>query len=344
MTDPHRVEEYDVDLLRDLYRTMRRIREFELELQERSTSLPGPVHLYLGQEAVATGTCLALGDGDIIGSTHRGHGHLIAMGAEIEAMMAEIGGKETGLNGGRGGSMHLVDYSLDIFGCNAIVGASMPHVLGGVLSADLDEKDRVGVAFFGEGGINQGVVAESMNLAGIWDLPVIFLCENNQYAVGTSVDYAMSGDRVSDRAAGYGIDGQTVDGQDVFAVYEAVSAAVETAREIGRPALIECDTYRYSGHFAGHEDMLEEDNLYRSTEEIEAVRENRDPLTLFADRVTGDGPLDKDKLAAIDEEVETEIADAAAAMEAADYPPAARALENVYANQDYPEFPAGRYR
>lgn len=344
-TQQSQVTTYDEDLLQRMYRLLREIREFELTAQELSNAgeIPGPVHLYLGQEAVAVGTCLALGTDDIIGSTHRGHGHVLAKGADIDRMMAELAGKETGLNNGRGGSMHMVDFSLGIFGNNAIVGASVPHVAGGVLSSKLDGDDRIGVSFFGDGASNQGVVHETMNMAAIWDLPVIFLCENNQYAVSTPQEDAVAGERISDRAAGYGIPGRTINGQNVIEVYDTVKEAVETARRDDQPHLIECETYRYSGHFSGESNLLK-DRPYRHEEEIETRREEQDPVDTFRKALLNAEVFTPEELDEIDGDVEATLEEAAEFARESDYPDGERAPENTYADQEYPDFPAEGYR
>lgn len=344
-TQQSQVGEYESNLLEEMYRQMAQIREFEETAQDLSNAgeIPGPVHLYLGQEAIAVGTCLALGTDDIIGSTHRGHGHVLAKGGDINQMMGELAGKETGLNRGRGGSMHMVDFSLGIFGCNAIVGASVPHVAGGVLSAKLDGDDRIGIAFFGDGASNQGLVHETMNLAAVWDLPVIFLCENNQYAVSTHSNEATAGEHISDRAAGYGMSGETINGQNVLEVYETVTAAVEAAREDNQPRLIECETYRYSGHFAGEANLLS-DRPYRSTDEIDVWEEEQDPITTFRQALLNADILSQAALDRIDDEVASQLEEAATFATESDYPDGERAFKDVYADQDYPNTPTSNYR
>lgn len=341
------LSEYDEELLLDMYRQMQEIREFEQKASELSEAgeLPGPVHLYTGQEAVAVGTCLALGDDDIIGSTHRGHGHVLAKGADIDKMMAEIAGKEPGLNRGRGGSMHMVDFSLGIFGCNAIVGASVPHVAGGILSRTLDGEDHVGVSFFGDGAANEGVVHETMNMAAVWNLPVIFLCENNQYAVSTPQEYAVAGEQISDRARGYGFPGKTINGQNVLTVYEEVREAVEAARSDSEPHLVECKTLRYSGHFSGEKKLgWLEDRPYRPDGEVESWKERRDPISTFREALVAEGVASEERLDDIDADIAAEIDQAAEFAIESEYPPAEKAVENVYTDQDYPGMPAAKYR
>ena len=242
-----------------MYQTMCRIRFFEeamLEQTYKGNSM-GVTHPSDGQEAVPTGICAHLSNNDWIGSTHRGHGHCIAKGLETDKMMAEIMGKYTGNCKGKGGSMHIADFSKGMLGANAIVGASIPLAVGAALTAKYQgkEKDSIGVAFFGDGASSQGVLHESMNLASIWKLPVIFACENNQYAEATPSWYAVSVEDIADRAASYNIPGVIVDGMDVFQVYEAAEEAVKRAREGKGPTLLELKTYRYHGHF--HADQTE---------------------------------------------------------------------------------------
>jgi pyruvate dehydrogenase E1 component alpha subunit len=338
---------HDDDALIKMYRTMRKIREFELaaeDLMEQGV-FPGAVHLYLGQEAVATGVCQALHEDDIIGSTHRGHGHVLAKGADEKEMMAELGAKKTGSNDGRGGSMHMVDFSKGIFGTNGIVGASVPHVAGGLLSSRMDGDDRVGVAFFGDGGANQGVVLETMNLASQWDIPVVFLCENNRYAISTPVTKSTAGDRIADRALGFGMPGETVDGQNVLEVNRTVSEEVEGARAGGGPRLVECRTYRMHGHFSGEKALFaNRDKHYRDEGEVDEWKELRDPLESFGNALVNASVMSTDERSDIDEEYETLIEGAVEEMENADYPPAEDTVEDVYADQDYPGIPAPKYR
>lgn len=339
--------EYDAQFLESAYETMTQIRAFEMSASRLSDAgeIPGSVHLYLGQEAVATGVCHALDTDDIIGSTHRGHGHVLAKGAEIKRMMAELTAKTTGLNRGRGGSMHMVDFSIGIYGTNGIVGASVPHVAGGILSSELDGDDRVGVAFFGDGASNEGVVYETMNMASIWDLPVVFLCENNQYAVSTSGDYAIAGERLSDRASGFGMEGRTINGQDVLTVYEEVTDAVETARETKTPQFVECETLRYSGHFSGEKNLpWLEDRPYRPAGELDEWKETKDPIGTFRYALAESGAVSEERLDEIEEAVDAEIEEAVEVALEGERPPPENAPNNIYANQDYPNMPAPKYR
>lgn len=339
------VADCDDETLLKLYRTMRMIREFELAAKREANrgNFPGPVHLYLGQEAIAAGACQSLAPDDIIGSTHRGHGHVLAQGADPEEMMAELGGKETGTNGGRGGSMHIVDFSEGIFGTNGMVGASVPHVAGGILSAQLDGEDVVGIAFFGDGGANQGVVLETMNLASQWDLPVVFLCENNRYGISTPVTKSTAGDQISDRAEGFGMPGKTIDGQNVVEVYRVVSEAVRVARNDG-PQFVEALTYRREGHFVGEKGLFEDGTYYRDDQEVQAWIEQCDPIEPFGKALIEGGIVDIADLESIDYECETQIAEAVEAMESAAYPPDDETFADTYSEQDYTGFPAPKYR
>jgi pyruvate dehydrogenase E1 component alpha subunit len=268
-----------------MYERMGLIREFEERLKtlvERGVPV-GPVHFYTGQEAVAVGVCAALGPKDWIASTHRGHGHCIAKGVEVRPMMAELYGKVTGTNRGKGGSMHITDVRVGMLGVNPIVGMGVPHAVGAALSARVRGADEVAVAFFGEGATSMGVVHEAMNMAAIWTLPVVFVCENNGYAQATPVEYAVAADRISDRAAAYRMPGVTVDGQDVIAVWEAAGEAVRRARKGGGPSLVECMTYRYHGHHQGDETLR-----YRTADEERTARE-RDCLRRFREVLLAEG-------------------------------------------------------
>ena len=234
----------------DLYRTMRRIRAFDEKVAElfEGGEIKGTAHSYVGQEAVAAGVCASLGPEDFMASHHRGHGHCIAKGARLDLMMAELMGRESGYCHGLGGSMHIADLGLNILGANGIVGAAMPLSTGAGLAARLEGSGRVAVAFFGDGASNQGVFHESLNLASVWKLPVVFVCENNQYALSTSYRDTTSVDQVAERASSYGIPGRTIDGNDVVEVHDAVREAVERARAGDGPSLIEAMTYRWGGH------------------------------------------------------------------------------------------------
>ena len=285
-----------------IYETMCRIRFFEesmLEQTYKGNSM-GVTHPSDGQEAVPTGICAHLTEKDWIGSTHRGHGHCIAKGLETDKMMAEIMGKYTGNCKGKGGSMHIADFSKGMLGANAIVGASIPLAVGAALTAKYQgkEKDSIGVAFFGDGASSQGVLHESMNLASIWKLPVIFACENNQYAEATPSWYAVSVEDIADRAASYNIPGVIVDGMDVFQVYEAAEEAVSRARKGLGPTLLELKTYRYHGHF--HADQPEK---YR-TEAEEKVWKNKDCIKSFEKKVLEQKLMTKAELNTLKKNIE----------------------------------------
>src|ERR687885_1119618 len=260
--------------LLDAYRTMRTIREFEerLHIEFATGEIPGFVHLYAGEEAIAAGVIAHLGPDDYVASTHRGHGHAIAKGCDVKAMMAEIYGKRTGLCHGKGGSMHIADLSKGMLGANGIVGGGPPLVCGVGLKAKVTKTDQVGVSFTGDGGSNQGTFLESLNLAASWHLPVIFVVENNGYAESTSTNYHQSGIDVAKRADGFGLPGITVDGFDFFAVHEAAGEAIARARSGGGPTLLECKVMRYFGHFEGDQ------QTYRGPNEVESMRRERDCL------------------------------------------------------------------
>jgi acetoin:2,6-dichlorophenolindophenol oxidoreductase subunit alpha len=260
-----------------LYERMSLIREFEERLKWLvDTGVPvGAVHYYIGQEAVAAGVCATLNDDDWIASNHRGHGHCIAKGVDVAPMMAELFGKVTGTNRGKGGSMHITDPKKGILGVNPIVGASVGHALGAALSAKVRKTTQVAVAFFGEGGAGIGITHECLNMAAIWKLPVVFVCENNGYAQATPVEYACAVPNISSRAAGYGMPGITIDGQDAIAVWRAADAAVTRARAGQGPSLIEAKTYRYFGHHQG------DDTLRYRLKDEEQIARDRDCLKQF---------------------------------------------------------------
>lgn len=309
-----------------LYRRMVLIREFEERLKtlvERGVPV-GAVHFYTGQEAVAAGVCEALEPGDWIASTHRGHGHCLAKGVDPEPMMAELYGKSTGTNRGKGGSMHITDLTKGVLGVNPIVGMGVPHAVGAALSARVRRKPEIAVAFFGEGATSAGVVHESMNLASIWRLGVVFVCENNGYAQATPVEYAVASDRISDRAAAYRMPGETIDGQDVRAVYRAASAAVERARSGGGPSFIECLTYRYYGHHQGDDPLR-----YRTADEQRRARE-RDCVARGRAWLLADGHADEAALAAIEGEIRARIDAAVAFAEQSPLPGPEELLTDVY--------------
>lgn len=304
------------------YRTIRTIRRFEERVVTlvNENEIAGVTHEYIGQEAVATGVCAALRADDIVTSTHRGHGHLIAKGGDVGRMMAELLGRTTGLNRARGGSMHMADLSLGIYGANGIVAAGVPIAAGAAWAAADAGSDRVAVAFFGDGGVNQGVLMETLNLAVLWRLPLIFACENNGYAVTLAASDSTAGTPTM-RAAAYGMRSSLVDGMDVESVFAATTAEVERCRAGEGPAFLEFPTYRFVGHHTAERTM---GITYRSDEEIERWR-TRDPLELAAAR------LDPAERAAIDDEVEQRLDDAVAFARRSPRPPADEVLEFAYA-------------
>jgi TPP-dependent pyruvate/acetoin dehydrogenase alpha subunit len=313
------------DLLKS-YRIMREIREFEdrLHIEFATGKIPGFVHLYSGEEAVATAVCMHLTDEDRISSTHRGHGHCIAKGVDIHGMMAEIYGKKTGTCGGKGGSMHIADLDKGMMGANGIVGAGPPLICGAALAAKFKGTGGVGVAFFGDGASNQGTILESMNLASVWKLPVIFLNENNGYAESTGVSYNVPTPNIADRAAGFGMPGVTVDGNDFFAVYEAAGEAIARARRGEGPTLLECKTQRFFGHFEG--DAM----TYRPSGEVQNLRQSKDCLKIFAEKVISAGLITASELETVDKEVLALIEDSVIKAQAAPKPTAADLLTGVY--------------
>jgi pyruvate/2-oxoglutarate/acetoin dehydrogenase E1 component/TPP-dependent pyruvate/acetoin dehydrogenase alpha subunit len=301
------------------------IREFDDEVGERFADgeIPGFVHLYLGQEAVAVGAAAALGDDDYITSTHRGHGHCIATGLDPDRMMAEIYGREAGYCYGKGGSMHIADVDAGMLGANGIVGAGPPIATGAGVSLDLHGEDRVALAFYGDAAAAEGPVHEAINLAAVWDLPVIFLIENNQYGEALPFDRQFNVEQLSEMAAAYGIPGETVDGMDVAAVEGAVDAARERALAGEGPTLIEAETYRYRGHFVG------DPETYRDEAEVEAWRE-RDPIPAFRERLVERGELTDAEFEELRTAVRERVADAVAFAKDADRPDSRRAYTDVF--------------
>ena len=292
----------ELDSLR-LFRTIMRIRLFEETVGELFTAarIHGAIHLCLGQEAVAAGACAALRADDYITSTHRGHGHCIAKGGRLDLMMAELFGKSTGYCKGKGGSMHIADLDVGILGANGIVGGGIPIAVGAALACKTLNNGRLVLCFFSDGAANQGSFHEAANLAAVLRLPVIFLCENNQWAVSTPVSRAMAVANVADRAAGYGFPGSVADGNDPLAVLGAVSAAAERARSGAGPSLVEAKTYRWEGHYRG------DPQVYRSRDEVEHWRQTRDPLVLFQARLEAEGLLQPGQAEAIRQEVNGEL-------------------------------------
>jgi pyruvate dehydrogenase E1 component alpha subunit len=305
---------------------MRTIREFEERLHREFATgdIPGFVHLYAGEEAIAAGVCAHLRPDDYIASTHRGHGHAIAKGCDVKSMMAEIYGKKSGICHGKGGSMHIADLSTGMLGANGIVGGGPPLVCGVGLSAKVRGTDQVGVSFTGDGGSNQGTFLESLNLASVWDAPCVFVVENNGYAEATSSRYHQKGVDVAKRADGFGMPGVVVDGHDFFAVFEAAGEAISRARAGGGPTLLECKVNRYYGHFEGDQ------QTYRGENEVEEIRAGRDCLTQFRSRVTAANMVEDSDLNSIDDEVGALIDAAVDEAKSGPDPTEADLLTDVY--------------
>ena len=298
----------DKPTLLQMYRNMLRIRYFEERLAEESAqgNIPGLLHLYVGEEAVAVGACTPLRKEDYITSTHRGHGHCIAKGGNLGRMMAELFAKETGYCKGRGGSMHIAAPDIGIVGCSAIAGAGIPIAAGVGLSIKMRGTDQVCVSFFGDGACNTGAFHEGINLAAVWKLPVIYVLENNRYAISVASSKSTKVTNISDRAAGYGMAGIVVDGMDVLSVYQAVSEAATRARRGDGPTLVECKTYRFRGH---HEGDPKKGETYRSKEEMQDW-EKRDPIQKLFDKIIKDDKASQAELDNIKQETVKEVADA----------------------------------
>jgi pyruvate dehydrogenase E1 component alpha subunit len=309
------------------YRTMVTIRTFENKAAElfAAGKLPGFVHLYIGEEAAATGVCANLTDSDYITSTHRGHGHLIAKGGKVDLMMAELYGKATGYCKGKGGSMHIADVDLGILGANGIVGAGQPIAVGAAFACKYKGSGAVAVCFFGDGASNRGTFHEALNLASIWKLPVVFVCENNMYGISNCQRDHMNIVDISDRAAAYGIPGATVDGNDVIAVYEAAAEAVKRARAGDGPSLIECKTWRWRGHFEG------DPSAYKDADEQKSWMA-KDPIPRLAQKILDLGHATAADLAAIDDAVKAQVAAAVDFAEKSPDPDIADVLTDVYAS------------
>jgi len=320
------VMQLDRDSLVQAYRAMVTIRRFEERVQEEFSkgSIPGFVHLYAGQEASAVGICLHLGSKDYIASTHRGHGHSIAKGCDVPGMMAELFGRRTGLCGGKGGSMHIADLDQGMLGANGIVGGGPPLVAGAALTAKTLGNGKVAVAFTGDGASNQGTTFEAMNLAVVLQLPAIFVFENNGYGEYTGASYSVGGRNIAGRAAGFGMPAVKVDGDDFFAVHEAMREATERARGGGGPSAIEVMTCRFYGHHSG------DAQLYRGKDEVRRLREEHDCLKLFRRRVREAELLEQHELDAVDHDVAALVEASVAAAQAAALPDPGALLTDVY--------------
>lgn len=316
------------ETLAEMYRRMRRIRLFEdtVEVMHRNGEIPGSCHTSQGQEGEIVGACMALRPDDTMIGNHRSHGHPIGKGAALRGLMAEILGRATGVCGGKGGSMHLSDFSVGSLGETSIVGSGIPVAAGAALGAKMQGLDRVSLCFFGDGASNEGTFHEGINMAARWALPVVFLCENNAYGASTAFAETTLVTDVAARAAAYGIPGTIVDGQDLLAVHAAVTQAVRRARAGEGPSLVEAKTYRYSEHAVN----MGRELGYRTPDEVAAWRD-RDPLTLFQRRLVGEFGFDAQEVAAIDAAAEAELADAIAFAKASPFPERSAAFSDVYA-------------
>lgn len=310
----------------EMYTKMVEIRNFEekvFELYGRNL-VPGTIHLYAGEEAVAVGVCSNLRRDDYITSTHRGHGHCIAKGAKLKKIMAELLGKKTGYCEGKGGSMHIADFSIGMLGATAVVGAGIPIAVGAGLSVKLRGTDQVVACFFGDGASNQGTFHEGINMTSIWKLPVIFVCENNLYAMGTRQSRVMAIESIADRAVAYGIPGVAIDGNDVMAVYRTAREAVERARKGEGATLIECKTYRHKGH------SRIDPARYRPNEEVEEWL-RRDPIKRFKEKLLQTHILTEAEMALAEKQALARVEEAVKFTMESPYPAPREALEDVYA-------------
>lgn len=315
------------DFLLEMQRRMLRIRYFDERASKmvKRGQIPGTVHTSIGQEAQVVGACMALGDRDYMTGNHRSHGHPIGKGSPLGPLMAELVGKASGVCGGKGGSLHLADFAVGSLGESGIVGSSIPIATGAALSSKVLGLGRVSLAFFGDGAANQGCLYEAMNIAGVWDLPVVFLCENNQYALSTPA-YTVTSGVIAERAAGFGMPGVRVeDGQNVLDVYDAVSAAVSRARRGEGPTLVEVVTYRFNEHSEG----LRLGTDYRNAEERAAYLE-RDPIVLFRRRLVADGVATDEELDRLDAEVVDEVDEAVRFSDESPYPDPSVAFQDLY--------------
>jgi pyruvate dehydrogenase E1 component alpha subunit len=310
----------------EMLKTMNKIRVFEEKADQLFAlgKVHGTMHLSIGMEATATGAIFALRPDDYITSTHRGHGHCIAKGGDLKLMMAEFMGKETGYCRGRGGSMHIADVESGNLGATGVVGGGIPTAVGAALGVKLTGSSQVVLGFFGDGAANLGIFHESMNLAAIWTLPVVYVCENNQYAMSMSVARAFPIKDIAERAAAYAMPGEVVDGNDVLAVYKAVEKAVERARAGKGPSLIECKTYRWKGHSKSDQER------YRTREEV-ATWKKKDPVARFAAYLIQEGIITEEESQAIHKEAQQLVEEALAFAEASPEPRVEEILEGVYA-------------
>jgi len=320
-----RTSEIDGKTLIHLFEKMLEIRRFEEKVWDLfgRNLIPGTLHLYIGEEATAVGVCADLRVDDFVTSTHRGHGHCIAKGARLEPMMAELLGKKTGYCKGKGGSMHVADASVGILGATAVVGSGIPIAVGAGLSCKLRKTDQVVACFFGDGASNNGTFHESLNMAAIWKLPIVFVCENNLYAMGTRISNVTAIDNIARRAIAYGMPGVTVDGNDAVDVFQAAREAVERARKGEGPTLLECQTYRHKGH------SRFDPATYRPQEEV-AEWMKRDPIVRLRKKLTEEQVLSEEEAAEIDKRIIDEVEAAAEFALGSSYPELGEALEDVF--------------
>jgi len=314
----------DKKLSVELLTTMLKIRYFEQAAKTlyKEGQIPGSIHLYIGEEAVAAGACANLDQSDYISSTHRGHGHVIARGGDLNRVMAELFGKADGYNGGRGGSMHIATMELGILGANGIVGAGIPLATGAAFSSFVRKSGQVTICFFGDGATNQGTFHEALNIASVFSLPVVYVCENNLYGVGTCIKNTTRCQQLSMRSFGYGIEGITIDGNDVMAVYETVGKAVQKARSGGGPTFIEAETYRWGTHFEGEPDT------YRSPEEVMKWKE-AEPIARFEKELTGKNIMDAEQIKALHKNIQDQVNKAVEFAKASPHPDAGDVLKYV---------------
>lgn len=323
-------ETISADLLQEWYYRMLLIRRFEEVVNEKflAGDIPGFVHLYIGEEATAVGVCSALEKEDYITSTHRGHGHTIAKGADINRCMAELYGRKTGYCKGKGGSMHIADFGIGMLGANGVVGGGFNLAVGAALATQLRKGKEVAVCFFGDGASNRGTFHEALNLASVWNLPAVFICENNQWASTTPLHEATPVTDISIRGSSYAMPSVIVDGNNVFEVYQAASEAVERARHGEGPTLIECKTYRIKGHFVGDPEK------YRTREEVLNQMEVNDPLKKFMVKVLKEGLLTEEQLKVIEEKVKEEIEAAVKFAEESPFPEPEEAFKDLYVEEE----------
>jgi len=324
-TEVSKTADIDKETLIQMYRKLLEIRRFEEKVWDLfgRNLVPGTLHLYLGEEAVAVGVCANLNVDDYITSTHRGHGHCIAKGADLNKTMAEILGKKTGYCKGKGGSMHVADATVGNLGATAIVGSAIPIAVGAGLSCQLRKTRHVVACFFGDGASNNGAFHEALNMAAVWKLPIVFVCENNFYAMGTRISNVTAIENIADRAQGYGMPGVVVDGNDVIAVYKLAKKAVEKARNGGGPTLIECKTYRHKGH------SRFDPGKYRPSAEVEEWM-RKDPIPWLKNELIKEGVLTEEEAKEIDSKVIDAVEEAARFAVESPYPEPEEALEDVY--------------